>query len=308
MRILVTGGAGFIGSHVVDAYIELGHDVTIVDNLVTGSRDNLNADASFVEFDIRSEDLASVFDEARPQIVNHLAAQIDVRFSVENPVFDADSNILGSINVLQNCVDHGVDKFIFASTGGAIYGDVDELPVSEAVVPWPLSHYGCGKLAVEHYAYLYGALYGLRYTILRFANVYGPRQSPHGEAGVCAILAGLMLEGKAPTLYGHGTPLRDYVYVGDIARATVLALETGDGATLNIGSGRGRSVTEIYECFRDIIGFDGKPNLAPMRPGEVQEIYITGDRAADVLGWRPQVEFRDGLARTVEHIRAAAKS
>ena len=303
MRILVTGGAGFIGSHVVDAYIEAGHDVTVVDNFMRGSMDNVNPEAAFVKADIRDKGLAEVFASARPEVVNHLAAQIDVRLSVEQPMFDAECNILGSVNVLQNCVDHQVGKLIFASTGGAIYGDVDTLPVSEDHVPKPVCHYGVSKFAVESYIHLYGALYGLRYTILRFPNVYGPRQDPHGEAGVCSILAGSMLEGQAPTLYGHGTPLRDYVYVGDIARANVLALESGDGEILNLGSGRGTSVKELYDALKELTGFVGEPVLKPIRPGEIQQIYITGDKAAEVLGWRPEVDLREGLTRTVEYIR-----
>ncbi|MBN2312181.1 MAG: NAD-dependent epimerase/dehydratase family protein [Candidatus Hydrogenedentes bacterium] len=306
MKILVTGGAGFIGSHVVDAYIERGHDVVVVDNLATGSRDNLNPKAAFVEIDIGSDQLGAVFAEHAPEVVNHLAAQIDVRLSVEKPLFDAQTNVLGSINVLQNCVDHGVGKFIFASTGGAIYGDAATLPASEEQTPRPLCHYGVAKYCVENYIRLYGTLHGLRYTILRFPNVYGPRQNPRGEAGVCAILTGLMLEGKTPVLYGHGQPLRDYVYVGDIARANALALDAGDGEVLNLGSGKGASVLDIFNGLKEILAFDQEPRLEPLRPGEVENNYITGDRAAAVLGWRPEVELRDGLARTVAHVRREA--
>ncbi|MCP4643339.1 MAG: NAD-dependent epimerase/dehydratase family protein [bacterium] len=303
MNILVTGGAGFIGSHIVDNYVAQGHTVTIVDNLVTGSRKNLNPSAEFVEMDICSDELGSVFERVKPDAVMHLAAQIDVRMSVENPIFDAQSNILGSINVLQNCVDHKVGKFIFASTGGAIYGNVDALPVSEEVIPMPVSHYGTSKLSVEHYIYLYHVLYGLRHTVLRFPNVYGPRQSPHGEAGVCSILTGLMLQGKTPTLFGFGKAMRDYVYVGDIARAAVLALDTGDSETLNLGSNQGTSVMEIFELLRDLLSFEQDPVLKPLRPGEIDSIYITGDKAKAVLGWEPQVDMRQGLANLIEHIR-----
>lgn len=305
-RILVTGGAGFIGSHVVDAYVAAGHEVTIVDNLFSGCRENLNPKASFIETDVRSVDLANVFAEVKPEVVNHLAAQIDVRRSLEDPLFDADVNIMGGINLLENAVKHGVSKFIFASTGGAIYGEPKNLPADESTEPNPKCHYAASKLSFEHYLKLYNNLYKLRYTILRFPNVYGPRQRHDGEAGVCSILAGMMLRGQTPTLYGFGEPLRDYVYVGDIARANLLALEAGDGACVNTGSGRGTSVRELYDNLAAIIGFKAEPNLAPLRPGELEKVYLTGDAAERVLGWRAEVPLREGLERTVAHIRAAA--
>lgn len=302
-KILVTGGAGFIGSHVVDACLEAGHDVAIVDDLSTGFKKNVPPKARLHELDIRSDALAGVFEQERPEIVLHLAAQMDVRRSLREPIFDADTNVLGSIKLLELCVKHGTSKIIYASTGGAIYGNPTEMPVPETYMPRPVSHYGCSKFAVEHYIYLYHVLYGLRFTILRFPNVYGPRQNPHGEAGVCAILAQLMLAGKTPILYGHGTPTRDYVYVGDIARANMMALEDGDGAILNLGSARGASVRELFDIVRELTGFDREPELQPLRPGEVQDIYITGDRAREVLGWVPQVTLEEGLRRTVDHIR-----
>ncbi|HNR30000.1 MAG TPA: NAD-dependent epimerase/dehydratase family protein [Candidatus Hydrogenedentes bacterium] len=303
-RILVTGGAGFIGSHVADAYIAAGHEVVVVDNLSTGARANVPAAATFHEADICGEALAEVFAAERPKVVNHLAAQIDVRKSLQDPQFDARTNILGSINLLEACVKHGVRKFLFASTGGAIYGEPKTLPASEDTPAAPLCHYGVSKYCVEQYIRLYHALYGLPYTILRFPNVYGPRQSPHGEAGVCSILVGKMLRGETPVLYGHGAPLRDYVYVGDIARAAVLALDRGDGEILNLGSGRGVSVRELFDILREFTGFTGEPALEPLRPGEVDRIYTTGDRASAVLGWVPEMNLREGLRRTAEHIRA----
>ncbi|MBI1317446.1 MAG: NAD-dependent epimerase/dehydratase family protein [Candidatus Hydrogenedens sp.] len=305
-RILVTGGAGFIGSHIVDAYIEAGHEVMVLDNFHAGVRENLNAAAALVELDIRSPELEVVMREFRPEVVNHLAAQIDVRLSVEDPMFDADVNIIGGINLLENCIKVETRKFIFASTGGAIYGEPKTLPADEQTEPNPKCHYATSKLGFEHYIKLYKALYGMNYTILRYPNVYGPRQRPDGEAGVCSILTGIMLQGKTPTLYGHGTPLRDYVYAGDIARANVLALDHGDGTCVNTGSGRGVSVRELFDTLKDIIGFEGEPDLQPLRPGEIDQIYITGDRAKEVLGWEPQVSLREGLARTVAHIRSAA--
>jgi UDP-glucose 4-epimerase len=230
---------------------------------------------------------------------------MDVRRSLQEPVFDAQVNILGAINLLENCVRHKVGKFIFASTGGAIYGEPETtaMPVPETYVPRPVCHYGASKLASEHYIDLYGILYGLRYTILRFPNVYGPRQNPHGEAGVCAILVGLMLEGKQPTLFGFGEPTRDYVYVGDIARANVIALEKGDGETINLGSARGTSVRQIFDVLKNLTGYPGEPILKPLRPGEIHHIYITGDKAREILGWQPEVTLEEGLEKTLEHTR-----
>jgi UDP-glucose 4-epimerase len=302
-KILVTGGAGFIGSHVADAYLEAGHEVVCLDNLLSGRRDNVPSDARFIEMDIRSESLGTLFAAEQFDYVTHLAAQIDVRRSVTDPHFDADINILGGINLLENCVKHNIKKFIFASTGGAIYGQPKNLPASEDTHPEPECHYATSKLSFEFYIQLYARLYGLHYAILRFPNVYGPRQRPDGEAGVCSILTGLMLQGKQPTLFGFGEPLRDYVFVGDIARGNVLALENGDNVIVNLGSGKGTSVRELYDLLAEITGYSGEPKLAPLRPGEVERVFITGERARQLLGWSPQVELREGLRQTVEHIR-----
>ncbi len=303
-KILVTGGAGFIGSHVVDACIDAGHEVAILDDFSSGTRANLNPAARLHEMDIRSPALAELFEAEKPDYVAHLAAQIDVRRSVTQPQFDAEVNILGGLNLLEQCIKHGVHKFIFASTGGAIYGAQEHLPASEETVPHPECHYATSKLAFEHYIALYERLYGMRYTILRFPNVYGPRQRPDGEAGVCSILTALMLAGKSPTLYGHGTPLRDYVFVKDIARGALLALDKGDGETLNLGSGKGTSVRELFDILKGAVGFTGEPVLADLRPGEVKENFITGDKAARVLGWKPEVSLEAGLRETAEYIRA----
>ena len=303
-KILVTGGAGFIGSHVVDMYINAGHEVAILDDFSSGTRTNVNPAARLYEMDVRSSALAGLFETEKPNYVAHLAAQIDVRRSVTEPQFDAEVNILGGLNLLEQSIKHGVQKFIFASTGGAIYGAQKHLPASEETVPHPECHYATSKLAFEHYIALYERLYGLRYTILRFPNVYGPRQRPDGEAGVCSILTALMLAGKSPTLFGHGTPLRDYVFVKDIARGALLALDKGDGETLNLGSGKGTSVRELFDILKDAVGFTGEPVLADLRPGEVKENFITGEKAAQVLGWRPEVSLDAGLRETAEYIRA----
>lgn len=307
-KIVVTGGAGFIGSHIVDRYIKEGHDVAIVDDLSTGSAKNLNPEATFYEMDVRSEELDHVFTKEKPQVVTHLAAQMNVTLSVKKPLFDAQVNIAGSINLLESCVKHKTEKIIYASTGGAIYGEPKSLPANEDCLPHPVCHYGVSKHTVEHYIELYHHLYGLQYTILRFPNVYGPRQSPHGEAGVCAILSNLMLEGKTPTLYGNGEPLRDYVHVDDIARANLIALEKGHGEIINLGSGIGTPVSEIFQVYKDLLDFKEEPILAPLRPGEVSNIYTTGDKAKKILGWEPRVNLHDGLKQTLEYIAKAREA
>ena len=303
-KVLVTGGAGFIGSHVVDSYIHAGHEVVILDDFSSGTRANLNPAARIYEMDIRLPAVADLFATEKPEYIAHLAAQIDVRRSVTEPRFDAEVNILGGLNLLELSVKHGVKKFIFASTGGAIYGVQEHLPASEESVPYPECHYATSKLAFELYLALYKRLHGLRYTILRFPNVYGPRQRPDGESGVCSILSALMLAGKTPTLFGHGTPLRDFVFVKDIARGVLLALDKGDGETLNLGSGRGTSVRELFDILKRTLRFEGEAAMADLRPGEVQENYITGEKAARVLGWKPEVSLEAGLRETAAYIRA----
>ncbi len=302
-KILVTGGAGFIGSHVVELYVKAGHDVVVVDNLSTGFRENVHAKARLVEMDLRSAELDGVFEREKPSIVNHLAAQMDVRRSLEDPMFDAETNVLGALRLLDCCTRHGVEKLIYAGTGGAVYGEPEVLPASEETPIHPLCPYGVSKYTVEQYIRMYKRVLGLPYTILRFPNVYGPRQNPKGEAGVCAIFIRMMLEGERPTLYGNGTPLRDFVYVEDIARANVLALDKGEGETINLGSGRGTSVREVFETLKALMSFAQDPVLEPLRTGEVDRIYTTGDKAAEILGWKPALDLREGLRRTVEHVR-----
>jgi len=306
-KVLVTGGAGFIGSHVVDALIAQGHKVAVVDDLSSGSRDFVHAAAELHVADICSPDLREIFAQVEPEWVFHLAAHIDVRRSTQDPLFDARSNVLGSINLLEQCRAGGVRKIVYASTGGAIYGNPDSLPADESCPPNPLCPYGVSKYAAEEYLRLYGRLYGLPYTILRFPNVYGPRQDPHGEAGVCSILIDKMLRGETPILYGFGEPVRDYIYVGDIARACVLAADRADGAIINLGSGSGTSVRELFDTIRRITGFCGEPRLEPLRPGEVSRIYTSGEKAAALLGWTPAVSLEEGLQQTLAHIRAAGR-
>ena len=245
MKILITGGAGFIASNIADRYLELGHEVVIVDSLITGRRKNVPEAAKFYEIDICDEKIKNIFEMERPDIVNHHAAQMDVRKSVADPAYDAGVNILGTINLLQNCVKYKVKKFIFASTGGAIYGEQDYFPADEKHPNQPLSPYGITKLSCEKYLFFYNDTFGLNYTVLRYANVYGPRQNPHGEAGVVAIFSQRMLRKEQPVINGEGTQTRDYVFVGDVVKANELALTGGDQKIYNIGTGIETDVNEL---------------------------------------------------------------
>ena len=254
LKILVTGGAGFIGSHVVDALLEAGHEVVIVDDLSTGRASNINPRARFYRMDIRDPHLSEVFEQERFDIVNHHAAQMDVRKSVADPLFDADVNIRGSLNLLECARKSGVRKIVYISTGGAVYGEPEYLPCDEAHPVNPICPYGASKHTVEHYLYMYRVLYGLAYAVLRYPNVYGPRQDPNGEAGVVAIFIGQMLAGKQPTIFGSGEQERDFVYVGDCARANLLAMEDHVQGIFNIGSGRGTTINQIYALLSEITG------------------------------------------------------
>ena len=304
MRILVTGGAGFIGSHVVDAYIQLGHSVSIVDNLSTGRRANINPKATFYEVDIRDAAIVErVFREQPFDLVNHHAAQMDVRRSVENPAFDASVNIVGVLNLLECCVKTGVRRFIFASTGGAIYGEQDYFPADEKHPTRPISPYGVAKLATENYLYYYNAVHDLNYVSLRYANVYGPRQNPEGEAGVVAIFTSKMLNGNQPVVNGDGKQTRDYVYVGDVVGANVRALDFQRCGILNIGTGRETDVNTLFEQIRKGSGSNCERRHGPARKGEQQRSVLNNARSAEELGWRPTVELEDGLKQTVQHFR-----
>ncbi len=303
MRILVTGGAGFIGSHVVDAFVEAGHHVIVVDDLSTGKRENLNPQAVFYQADIRDEGaLAAIFARERPEAVCHQAALANVRESMVQPVRYASVNVLGSLVLLELCRQHGVRKFIYASTGGAVYGEPQSLPVSEEHPVNPLDPYGASKHHVEHYLYLYRHNYGLRYTVLRYANVYGPRQDPYCEAGVDAIFTHKMLAGETPTINGTGEQARDFVYVGDVARANLLALTGADGI-FNIGTGVGTTVNQVYEGLRAATGYQGPVHYGPPKAGEVYRIYLDVRKAATELGWTPRVSLSEGFRLTVDSFR-----
>jgi UDP-glucose 4-epimerase len=307
LKILVTGGAGFIGSNLVDALIGLGHDVVVIDNLSSGLRRNLNPKARFYEIDIRDKKLSEVFEREKPDTVDHHAAQIDVRKSGEDPIADAEANILGSLNLISNCVRFGVKRVVYASTGGAIYGDPQYLPADENHPINPISQYGVSKHTVEHYLHLYSVVNGLNYVILRYSNVYGPRQNPYGEAGVVAIFAIQMLTGKQPTIFGPGDKTRDYAHVFDIVKANIVALDKGKNAIYNIGTGVETSDQEIFDTLAGVLGYKGKPIYAPVRKGEVYRIALDCGKARKELGWSPELSLKQGIAQTAEYYRKLAK-
>jgi UDP-glucose 4-epimerase len=294
VRAVVSGGAGFIGSHVVDALLARGDEVHVLDDLSTGKRDNIGADARVREGDIR-RDADRVFDEVDPEVCFHLAAQVDVRVSVERPDHDADINVTGTLRVLEAARRHGT-KIVFSSTGGAIYGECDG-PAAEDHPRLPLAPYGVSKLAGEEYLAAYNRLYGSGHVSLRYGNVYGPRQDPHGEAGVVAIFMNRLRDGEVPRIFGDGTQTRDYVYVGDVVAATLAAAEH-DGGVLNVGTGTETSVLDLYEGIQRTAGIERDPEFAPPRPGELQRSVLDPSRAQRELGWEPKRSLAEGLAET----------
>jgi UDP-glucose 4-epimerase len=298
----VTGGAGFIGSHVVDMLLARGDEVTVVDNLTSGRRENVAEGAALIETDIR-EPLDGVFADARPEVVFHLAAQIDVRRSLGDPTYDAEVNVLGTIRVLEAARAHDA-QVVFSSTGGAIYGECTA-PVPETAARSPISPYGTSKLAAEEYLAAYNRLEGGGHVSLRYGNVYGPRQDPHGEAGVVAIFFNCFLEGTSPKIYGDGRQTRDYVFAGDVARATLAAVGN-DGGVYNVGTGRETSVLELYTLCREAAGADVEADHAPERPGELQRSVVDISLAERELGWRPERELADGLRETWAWISGAS--
>ena len=299
MRAIVTGGAGFIGSHVVDALVAQGAEVAVVDSLVHGAQDNVATGAELHVRDIR-EPLDDVFDAVRPEAVLHLAAQADVRVSVERPVEDADVNVLGTVRILESARKHGA-QVVFSSTGGAIYGDCTTSAPEDSPCE-PLSPYGTAKLAAEEYLRAYNRLYGTRHIALRYGNVYGPRQDPHGEAGVVAIFLGALARGEQARIFGDGMQTRDYVYVGDVARATLAALGH-EGGVFNVGTGRETSVADLYELCARVAGSDRAAEHAPARLGELQRSFLDPTLAADTLGFRAMVDLEDGLRSTWDWIQ-----
>jgi UDP-glucose 4-epimerase len=303
MRILVTGGAGFIGSQVADRYITDGHRVIVLDNLVTGKIENLNPRAQFYQMDIRDAGVEEIFARERPEVVNHHAAQIDVRKSVMDPLFDAGTNVLGTLNLLEKAVKHGVRRFIFASSGGAIYGDQPEgaEPAREDEPLRPISPYGVAKATGELYLHYYRVVHGLDSVALRYGNVYGPRQDPFGEAGVVAIFTEKLLSDEQPLINGDGLQTRDYVYVGDVVEANVLALNPKASGSFNIGTGVEKNVNELFWSLVNITGNSVKEVHGPAKPGEQRRSVLNCSKAHDGLAWRPRVSFEEGLRQTVEY-------
>ena len=305
MKIVVTGGAGFIASHIVDAYIQLGHEVYVIDDLSTGQRRNLNPSAKIYTVDIADPEAGKLIAEIKPDVLNHHAAQMDVRRSVADPTFDARINIIGFINLLEASKDAGVKRVIFSSSGGAVYGDREPIPASEEHETLPLSPYGVSKLTGELYLGYYHMAFGLPYVALRYANVYGPRQSTLGEAGVVAIFIAQLLAGKSPVINGDGKQTRDYVFVGDVVRANVAALDTNYTGAVNIGTGRETDVVTICESLREGVGSPVKAIHGPAKLGEQRRSCLVTSLAQKVLGWRPQVGLKEGLEQTIAYYREA---
>lgn len=304
MRVLVTGGAGFIGSHIADELLAAGHDVTVLDDLSSGKREQVPSRARFVEADIRSAEASALIRKERFDAVVHQAAQIDVRRSVTEPRYDAEVNVLGLINLLEASVDAGVKRFLFASSGGACYGEQERFPAPESHPTRPVSPYGVSKAAGELYLGYFAAEKKLSYCALRYANVYGPRQDPLGEAGVVAIFSGRALAGTACTIYGDGLQTRDYVYVGDVARANRLALTSDFVGALNIGTGRETDVVALHRRIAEAAASPAAPIFGEARPGEQRRSSIDPSLAARVLGWKPEVDLEEGVARTVAYFKS----
>jgi UDP-glucose 4-epimerase len=309
-RVLVTGGAGFIGSHVADRFLAEGCEVCVVDDLSTGRRERVPKAADFVEMALDDPALDGLFVERQFDTVSHHAAQIDVRLSVDDPLRDARSNVTGLLNLLERARRHGTERVVYVSSGGVVYGEPAVIPTPERHAKLPLSPYGVSKLAGEHYLAYYAAIHGLEYAALRYSNVYGPRQDPHGEAGVVAIFGLRILAGEPITIFGDGEQERDYVFVADVAQANWLAATTPlqapgdlDARAWNIGTGRGTSVNELANLLMGIAGRDVERMSAPERPGELRRSVLDCARAAAELGWSADTPLEDGLSRTMDHLR-----
>ena len=303
MKILVTGGAGFIGSHVADRFLAAGHEVVVLDDLNTGQIENLPQKARFYQMDLGSPWLDELFRIERPDVVAHQAAQKSVRISVDDPVFDATVNVTGTVALLQASVHHGVKRFLFASTGGAIYGDTDAVPTPEDAPAVPVSPYGAAKLAAEVYLRTFHALNGLSFAALRYANVYGPRQDPHGEAGVVAIFSQRLLAGETASINGDGKQTRDFVYVGDVAEANLLALKSEAVGSFNVGTGVETDINRIFEIIKRLSGSSQPPEHAPAKAGEQRRSAVDVSKIANVMGWRPRTSLEEGLRETVRYFR-----
>jgi UDP-glucose 4-epimerase len=303
MKVLVTGGAGFIGSTLGDRLIDEGDQLVVIDDLSGGKRDQVPPSANFYQMELDSRWLDRVIEREKPDAVCHLAAQISVRRSVEDPVFDARVNILGSIGLIQAARLHGVKRFIFSSTGGAIYGDADEIPTPETYVAAPISPYGTAKLSVENYLHCFRSLYDFSSTALRLANVYGPRQDPHGEAGVVAIFSRALVEGRAAVINGDGLQTRDYVYVGDVVEAFVRALRSDVQGSFNVGTESETDVNQLYQVIASAARSSAEAEHGPGRPGEQKRSVVATAKIRESLGWEPQVSLPEGIEQTVEYFR-----
>jgi UDP-glucose 4-epimerase len=305
VRILVTGGAGFIGSHVADGFRQAGHEVAVVDDLSTGNRANLDPSIKLYQNDIRDESLEQVFKDFRPEVVDHHAAQSNVPASVSDPVYDASVNVLGGLNLLKLAAAHGVRKFIYISSGGAMYGEPDprDLPVKETAPVRPLSPYGASKQALEAWLGVYQRTFGMDYTVLRYGNIFGPRQSIREEGAVVAVFATRMAVDQPVTIDGTGEQTRDFVYVGDCVTANVAALERGSGLSLNIGTGRETSIRNIFDAMAEVSGYTQQPNFGPARKGDVVRIVLDPSLAREHLGWQAQMPLHQGLDKTFQFFR-----
>lgn len=301
--ILVTGGAGFIGSHVADAFLARGYHVVVVDNLVTGKKENVNAKMIFVKMDVQDKRLATVFKKYRPTIVSHHAAQMDVRKSVLDPLFDARTNILGTVNLLECARQFGVKKFLFASSGGVVYGDAQKIPTPETHPTHPISPYGVAKLTGEQYCYYYWKQYGLPYVALRYANVYGPRQRGDGEAGVVSIFIEKLLGNGEPVINGDGKQTRDYVYVDDVVQANILAAQKNIVGAINIGTGKETNVNVLFRKIAQCLDVSVKEKHGKAKPGEQRRSALRNTYAQKALGWRPRINLDEGLQKTVAYFR-----
>jgi UDP-glucose 4-epimerase len=308
MRVMVTGGAGFIGSHVAQAYVEGGHDVLVLDNLSSGKRENVPGGARFVFGEAGSDTAVEAIRTFRPEVLSHHAAQINVRRSVDDPVFDAKENILNTLVLLEASRNHGVRKVIFSSSGGAGYGEQERFPADEKHPLLPVSAYGVAKVSVELYLHYYRVQFGLEYTALRYSNVYGPRQDPHGEAGVVAIFCERLLKGQTAIINGDGLQTRDYVYVGDVVRANLEALSRGDGLSINIGTGMETDVNTLFRTLRKLSGSRQEEIHGPAMPGEQRRSVIDNRMAFDELGWYPTIVLDEGLALTLAYFQEKVKS
>ena len=303
IKALVTGGAGFIGSHMVDRLLELEYTVVVMDDLSSGKIKNLNAGAVFHHTDITQKTMGEIIQREQPDLVFHMAAQTSVTKSTKNPIDDTNANVIGTMRVLEASRRVGVEKVIYSCTGGALYGDPDKIPCMDDTVPVPVSPYGMSKWIAEQYLEYYYRQYRLNFTSLRYGNVYGPRQDPHGEAGVIAIFCQAMLDGKQPQIFGDGTQQRDFISVSDVVDANIAAIDRGDGMTINIATAEATNVTKIFEMLRSIIGYKWDPLHAPQRTGEVYQIALDWSRAAKELDWSPKISLEEGLQMTVDYFK-----